>query len=223
MNANRAVIIMAKAPEAGKVKTRLQPFLSPEKAAEFAACLLHDVVNNAKTFQNQLIIAYSPAGKRGFFERFTDHKTLLFEQIGGDLGRRMYSAFEFAFGQGADSIVMIGTDSPTLKHSEIMRAFEFLESGFDVVLGKTDDGGFYLIGLRKLHAGVFENVEWSSEETHSQTVRNIKRAGLKLSEVAECYDIDLPDDLIRCRDELRLDPNLAAETCKWFKANENLF
>ena len=84
----------------------------------------------------------------------------------------MFNAFKFVFEQKTDAVVMIGTDSPTFPIDYIEQAFEFLETNSDVVLGKTEDGGFYLIGLRKLPERIFENVEWSSPATFEQIFEN---------------------------------------------------
>ncbi len=212
----RAIVIMAKVPKAGKVKTRLQPFFTPQQSAEFADCLLQDAINKATALKNKLIIAYSPADERSFFDNFTNHNFILVAQIGENLGEKMFNAFQFAYSQGLDSIVMIGTDSPTFPSNFIEKAFEILQAK-DAVLGKTYDGGFYLIGLRKINKGLFENVEWSSKKTFEQTKKNLEALGFSLGELPIWYDIDEPKDL----DKLRQDDYLqefAPITAKWLEA-----
>ena len=209
----RAIIIMAKVPEAGKVKTRLQPFLTPEQSAKLANCLLQDTINKAKSLKNELIIAYSPIEKRDFFDNF--HNLNLVAQSGKDLGERMFNAFEFAFDNDLDSVVMIGTDSPTFPPEFIEKAFAYLETS-DAVLGKTEDGGFYLIGLRKLDKRIFENVEWSSEKTFEQTKNNLARLDFSLTELPIWYDVDEPNDLKRLRKDEHLQ-QFAPKTFEWLK------
>ena len=142
--------------------------------------------------ENKLIIAYSPSERRGYFDSF--HNINLVAQNGNDLGERMFNAFEFAFDNDSDSVVMIGTDSPTFPPEFIEKAFEYLEQN-DAVLGETEDGGFYLIGLRKLNKRIFQNVEWSSEKTCSQTKKNLEKIKFSLAELPIWYDVDEPKDL----------------------------
>jgi len=217
----KAIIIMAKVPSAGNVKTRLQPFLSPAQCAEFAVCLLRDTVKKAESLQNQLIIAYTPTENRGFFDEFCNQETIFAAQSGADLGERMFNAFGFTFRQKFDSVVMIGTDSPTFPADFIEQAFGFLETNSDVVLGKTADGGFYLIGLRNTaKKEIFENVAWSSDKTFEQICLNIKNLNLHLREVPDWYDIDEENDLIQLKKEFLHNKNAkrrAPNTFNWIK------
>jgi hypothetical protein len=221
----RAVIIMAKAPIAGTVKTRLQPHLSAEQCAQLAACFLRDTINKAKRLKNQrLIIAYSPAAEIDYFQQSAGEKTSFVRQKGDDLGEKMFSAFEFAFARKADAAVMIGTDSPTFPADSIEQAFAFLEADSDAVLGKTADGGFYLIGLRKPDARIFEAVRWSSAKTFAQVRENIMNLNWRLRAIAEWYDVDEPPDLERLKNEFLNDKNArkrAPQTFEWITENIN--
>ena len=221
-----AIIIMAKAPVAGTVKTRLEPFLSPEQCAALAECFLRDTIEKTKKLRVQLIIAHTPPEQRSRFDRFEDQKTILHEQRGNDLGERIYSAFQFAFKQNFQAVVMIGTDSPTFPLKFIEQAFEFLEINADAVLGKTIDGGFYLIGLRgrgrALRKEIFECVQWSSPETFSRTKENILRLKLSLKELPDWYDVDEPEDLKRLEKEFNQDESIqkiSPQTFKWLAQN----
>ncbi len=211
-------IIMAKVPTAGTVKTRLEPFLSPKQCAELAECFLLDTVSKAESLQNQLIIAYAPIEKRAVLLKILLTQKTLIEQKGANLGDRMFHAFQFAFSQNSDAVVMIGTDSPTFPPEFIERAFKNLKKT-DAVLGKTEDGGFYLIGLRTVRKEIFENVEWSSPKTFRQTVRNIKNLGLKLSLLPTWFDVDLPADLERLRKDLAETSIIAPQTFDWLEKN----
>lgn len=221
-----AIIVMAKFPAAGRVKTRLVPFLSAEQSAQLAECFLRDTIDKAKNLKRQLIVAYSPAGQRAFFAALTrSRQAVLVNQIGKDLGERMYFAFKFAFEQNSDSAVLIGTDSPTLPPEFIEQAFDLLRRDADAVLGKTADGGFYLIGLRKLKSEIFENVRWSSEKTFEQTAGNIKNSGFKLKEAPLWYDVDEQADLERLAEEFKQNDaakNIAPETFEWLKTHKLL-
>lgn len=209
---------MAKVPLAGNVKTRLLPVLSPDDCAAFAGNLLADAVEKAADQQNKLIISYAPEGRTGYFDDLSErHDLILIPQKGTDLGEKMFNAFDFAFSLRLDSAVMIGTDSPTFPAAYFGRSHAFLENGADAVLGKTLDGGFYLIGLRVLKRGIFEKVDWSSAETFDQTATNIKNLGLKLALIPEWFDVDRPADLERLKKDLTEDPELAPQTARWLK------
>ncbi len=203
---------MTKVPQAGEVKTRLQPFLTAQQSAEISVRFLQDAEQKAKIVTQNLIIAFSPIEKKNLLTDILQTKPILVEQNGTNLGERMFHAFEFAFSQKSDAVVMIGTDSPTFPAEFIKQAFIFLETKADAVLGKTEDGGFYLIGLRKLDKRIFENVEWSSPKTFEQTKRNIENLDLCMSEIPVWYDVDTPEDVKGLAKELSENPQLAPKT-----------
>lgn len=211
----RAIIIMAKVPRAGNVKTRLQPFLSAEQCVSLSEAFLEDAIEKAKKSTDILIIAFSPAEEREYFDKFSDENLILIEQNGADLGEKMFNAFDFAFQKNLDSVVMIGTDSPTFPDDYLKQAFEFLHTS-DAVLGKTEDGGFYLIGLRKLDECIFNNVEWSSPQTFHQTVQNLEKLQFSLQELPIWYDIDEPQDLEKLRKDKLLQKS-SPRSAKWLQ------
>lgn len=215
---NTAIIVMAKVPTAGNVKTRLQPFFSPEHCAALAECFLLDTVNKVSSLPTQIIIAYSPSKERDSLQNLLPMQKTFIEQKGNNLGEKMYHAFQVAFRQNSNAVVMIGTDSPTFPSIFIEQAFEHLKTA-DVVLGETEDGGFYLIGLRTLRIEIFENVEWSSPETFRQTVRNIEKLDLKLTLLPSWFDVDLPADVERLRKDLAENPIIAPITFDWIMRN----
>lgn len=210
---------MAKVPRAGNVKTRLQPFLSPQQCAALSEAFLEDAINKAQTQANELIIAFSPPDERGYFTKFGNNNFTLLGQKGENLGEKMFSAFDFAFANNSDAVVMIGTDSPTFPATFIKQAFENLANS-DAVLGETADGGFYLIGLRTARKEVFANVEWSSAATFEQTARNIENIGLKISFIPDWFDVDLPEDLAELRKSLMENREIAPRTFQWLGENQ---
>lgn len=219
----RAIIIMAKVPRAGNVKTRLQPFLSADQCSLLAEAFLEDAINKAQNFADQLIIAFSPGTERNYFDKFHNKDLHLVEQTGSDIGERMFNALKFAFSEKTDSAIIIGTDSPTFPDDHIEQAFEFLELETDAVLGKTTDGGFYLIGSRILNEKIFENVVWSSAETFDQTYHNIMNLNLHLREVPSWYDIDEKADLLKLFNEFQQSQNAIARAPQTFKIISELF
>ncbi|CAN5224651.1 TIGR04282 family arsenosugar biosynthesis glycosyltransferase [soil metagenome] len=219
----RAVIIMAKVPQAGNVKTRLQNFLSPENCETLAESFLKDTVNKANSVCENVFIAFFPPHEIQKLKEILPAETNFIEQTGENLGDKMFNAFRFVFAGQTDSIVMIGTDSPTFSSAFIEQAFGFLEQNSEIVLGKTDDGGFYLIGLRVLRREIFEDVAWSSSKTFADVHENIKNIGLNLRQIPVWYDIDEKKDLMKLKNEILNNENLAPQTFEWLLENAEIF
>ena len=218
---------MTKVPRAGNVKTRLAPFLDGEQCRSLAEAFLFDAINKTRNFCNELIIAFAPAAERNFFTESAIDNLTLVEQTGADLGEKMSNAFEFACASNsAANVLMIGTDSPTFPVDFIEKAFTALESEAAAVVGRSADGGFYLLGLRRTSPPLFERIEWSSPLVFEQITRNIKLLNLKLKLLPEWFDVDAPDDLRRLREELLNDEQtqkIAPQTFQWLTANSDVF
>ena len=197
-------ILMVKAPRAGAVKTRLSPPLSPAQAASLAACFARDALASIRRAVPDVIVAYAPADGRAQLETLFPHDDLHWlEQRGDGLGARIESAAAHADALGYGPVVLVGADSPTLPASFVARAVASLAAGeADIALGPTEDGGYYLVGLRRPAAGLFRNVEWSTPLVFRQTADNAARAGLRTLELPRWYDVDTPADLLRLRDEI---------------------
>lgn len=218
-----ACIVMVKAPRAGAVKTRLVPPLSGAEAASLAASFARDTVEAARRVAPRVVVAYAPADGRGTLEAlFEDEGLLWFEQRGEDLGARIESAASHAFSLGLGPVVIVGTDSPTLPRSFVETAVASLSNEeSDVALGPAEDGGYYLVGLRRFFPGLFGSVEWSTPRVYRQTARNAGRASLRVLELPRWYDVDTPEDLRRLRDELLSDVEAQARapsTLRWLRA-----
>lgn len=216
----KAIIIMTKLPEAGRVKTRLRSVLAPEESAGLAAAFLRDAEAKAFRTADDVWVAVSPAGTGDGLGEILQHNPEVIDQVGADLGERMLNAFRTVFEKGAEAAVLIGTDSPTFPADFLEQAFEFLEIETDVVLGRTEDGGFFLIGLRKPDERIFRGVEWSSDETFERVWRNVMDLGLHLREVPGWYDVDEPPDLDKLRRELAANENArrrAPHTLEWLE------
>jgi hypothetical protein len=213
-------ILMVKAPRAGAVKTRLTPPLSADEAASLAACFARDTLACVSRVVPEVVVAYAPADGRAPLEALLQNDDLLWlEQRGGGLGERIESAAAHAFGLGGDPVIIVGADSPTLPPSFVARAAGALSATeSDVALGPTDDGGYYLVGLRQPPGGLFRNVAWSTPLAYRQTAGNAARAGLRTLELPRWYDVDTPADLLRLRDELSGDEEArtrAPHTYRW--------
>lgn len=224
-----AIVVMAKFPSAGQVKTRLSPFLSDDQSASLAACFLKDTIAKVRQVTGNIIVAYSPAGAGEQLKALLpDGDGLrMVAQKGNDLGKRLESALLYAESEGFSPVIVIGADSPTLPPEFVKTAIESFKSNeTDIVLGATRDGGFYLVGLRQNYAELFENVAWSSDLVFGQMMRNVERLGLRLSKLESWYDVDTPDDLLRLRNEMLADENgrqPAPKTYEWLARNARLF
>ena len=215
---------MVKAPRAGEVKTRLVPPLTGEEAASLAASLARDTVESARRVARETVVAYAPDDGRAALEAVLKSEGLLWHaQRGEDLGARIESAASYAFELKGGPVVVVGTDSPTMPPSFVSQAVASLSAGeSDVALGPTEDGGYYLVGLREPFEGLFRNVEWSTPRAYRQTASNASRLGLRVLELPRWYDVDTSADLLRLRDELLSDEEARARaphTSKWLHAH----
>lgn len=220
-----AIIIMAKVPRAGTVKTRLQSVLSAEKCAALASAFLADALEKAQAVCPNIILAYSPAGESALLKNVVSPDIILIEQTGANLGEKMECAFRFAFGTHAP-VVMIGTDSPTFPARYLVDALDALEKTAEIVLGKSTDGGFYLIGLQKPIPNLFDRIAWSTPLVFEQITGNLKTLGIEnLHLLPEHYDVDTPADFSVLKREIFADEaarKSAEKTYRWLSANNEI-
>lgn len=218
------VIVMVKAPRAGEAKTRLTPMLSEADAASLAACFAQDALASARRAARDVIVAYTPADGRRVLQSILPHDLLWMEQEGDSLGARLEAAIGRAAALGFSPLIVTGTDSPTLPPVPVETAIDSLEADeADLVLGPTEDGGYYLVGLKRPVPHIFQNIAWSTSLVYQQTVDRAARLGLRLQELPRWYDVDTPADLLRLRDELSADQGArerAQATYRWLLAHE---
>jgi rSAM/selenodomain-associated transferase 1 len=212
-----AVAIMAKAPQGGEVKTRLSPPLSLTDAAELYRCFLLDKIEQVMALEAAtLAIAFTPAEARGFFEEVAPG-FLLVQQQGADLGDRLANSLGELLARGHGAAVVIDSDTPTLPVRFLQQAVDQLTtSEIDLVLGPTEDGGYYLIGFRAMHRELFETMAWSTSTVLSETIRRARAKGLRVACLPPWYDVDTPDDLGRLRAELAAGGETAAAHTRAF-------
>jgi rSAM/selenodomain-associated transferase 1 len=190
--------LLAKYPEAGKVKTRLAVDIGEEGAARIYRELAERVFKNttpehASDFER--VIFYSPAGMRARFESWMPGEKLL-PQKGRDIGDIMWTALKDLFDSGASKAVITGVDIPDLDAEVVRDAFLALES-VEVVIGPADDGGYYLIGMKDLRREIFEGPSWGTGKVFAETVEILKRHGLSYSTVKTLFDIDRIEDIAK--------------------------
>lgn len=189
---NNALIIFVRNPEAGKVKTRLASTLGDEKAlAIYKELLAHTrkVCSGASAERFVFYAETIPATDEWSGGSFTRMK-----QAGTDLGQRMMHAFAEVFAQGHEKVLIIGSDCFELTTNIIEDAFELLEK-YDTVIGPARDGGYYLLGLKKMNPALFVNKEWSTENVFRQTIHDIEKQLLTYALLPVLTDVDTEADL----------------------------
>ena len=206
-----ALAVMTKAPQAGRVKTRLVPPLTPEQAAELNKCFLRDTAaaissacSRSETATGACGIAvYTPVGAESAYTDILPADFSLLPQRGEKFGERLYFAVEDLFDCGFESVCLIDSDSPTVPAENFQQAVELLSMSEDrVVLGPSDDGGYYLIGVKKPHRHLFDQIDWSTERVLIQTMQRATAIGLELKLLPTGYDVDDGVSLHRLRKEL---------------------
>lgn len=190
------ILILAKAPVAGQVKTRLCPPLTPDEAASLHGSLVLDLLERSQSLKGyDRILVGTPSSYHPFFRAMAARfKIPVWDQTGDDLGARMASAFNKAFEQPYRSVVVIGTDIPGIDPPLLMAADKSLQN-HDVVLGPAADGGYYLLGLRAPLPELFDDVPWSTDQVYERTKAKIQALGLSLKILPELRDLDTVEDL----------------------------
>ena len=195
----QALVVMAKEPVPGNVKTRLCPPLTYEMAAELYRCFLLDSFDQYVRLDRTLVIVsfFPPEWQEGL-RVIIPKDFMLTPQSGDDLGERLINAFAYAFSIGNESVSIVGSDHPTMPLDYIKQSFSLMSNDQnDLVLGPSTDGGYYLIGLKKLHKELFKGITWSTEMAFKETVDRAKRLNLKVATLPQWYDVDTSEDLAR--------------------------
>lgn len=217
-----ALVLMAKAPIEGQVKTRLVGVLTAEEAKQLYVAFLSDTFAMMEAVCDErdelrLVLCYTPEGEEEAFDDVEREGSLVIAQRGNDLGERLTNCFADVFDLGFDSVIAIGGDSPTLPDEMVVEAFDCLETENDVVVVPAEDNGYCLIGMRKLHPQVFQNIPWSTPGVMAETEAQAKAAGLSLIVGPSWYDVDTPEELERLKQELKETKGLAKFTRRFLK------
>lgn len=189
MSKNR-LIIFTRNPELGKVKTRLAASIGDEKALKIYTFLLNKTKEATLDLTCNKVVYYSVKIRQNdlwnanFYEKR--------QQQGNDLGERMENAFKDAFAQGYEKVIIIGSDLYDLTPNHIHQAFKALTNN-DAVIGPAKDGGYYLLGMKTLHATIFKNKKWGTSTVRKETLKDLKNTKIHLLE--ELNDIDVYEDL----------------------------
>lgn len=204
-----ALAVMIKAPQAGAVKTRLVPPLTYMEAASLSICFLRDTASNITEVvaigASEGVAVYTPVGAESAFDGLLPTGFKLVAQRGESFGERLLYAAEDLLALGYQSLCLIDSDSPTLPNPFLIDAVRWLaQPGDRVVLGPSDDGGYYLIGLKHAHARLFEEITWSTDQVLRQTMERARELKLETNLLPAWYDVDDGAALRRLCSELFL-------------------
>lgn len=192
------LIIFTRYPEPGKAKTRLIPVLGKEGAANLHRLMAQRTIATSLVLQNsrQLSVAihYTDSSQQ-LMQEWLGTDIIYHQQSDGDLGARMSAALQKSLDLGIDKVVIIGTDCPKLKPEIIAKAFDEL-SEKDLVLGPAQDGGYYLIGLRRRIPELFDGIKWGTDEVFAETLAIAQKLSLSIAVLPILADIDRPEDLL---------------------------
>jgi uncharacterized protein len=212
MSGSRALLVFAKTPKAGKVKTRLLAAVSADVAAALHAACIEDTLRLARRMRGCDAFMFA-AGGTGYFRRLVKKqgsgaRMQVLPQRGTDLGARMENAFRKCFAMGYREVVVIGTDTPWMGAGRVRGAFAVLKAN-DVVIGPAEDGGYYLLGMRKMVAEIFWGIPWSTERVLKLTLKQIAALKLRRKLLRRDFDLDRPEDLRAAATKLKRSPVLA--------------
>ena len=212
---DRVLVIMAKAPRPGAVKTRLAPILSADAMTAFYRCLLEDTLALARSLGDVEVAIMCPLSDLNELALLGNEVSVV-AQKGEGLAAGLTSVFAHFAGAHPRRTIAFNSDSPHLPRSVLEDAFETL-SAHDVVVGPTHDGGYYLVGAKALHPTLFANDGMGTSSALERLLTRTRALELSVGFVAPFYDIDVVDDLTRLAEELRLAPARSPRTAAWLK------
>jgi len=210
-----AMAVMAKAPRPNHAKTRLVPPLTPHQAAALSACFLRDMTENIREAGRSVplagYVAYAPAGTEALFDDMLAPGTGLVLADGSiptpagidGFGRSLFHAAASLLGRGYGAVCLVNSDSPTLPTAYLQHAAAALaQPGEQMVLGVSEDGGYYLIGLKAPHAALFRDIAWSTDQVAAETLARAAMSGLDVVALPMWFDVDDAASLARLTEEL---------------------
>lgn len=208
------LVIMAKAVRAGAVKTRLGACLPSDAITGLYRCLLEDTMALAGSLDGVETAIMSPAADVEELRSMADGSMQVVAQRGAGLAAGLESAFEYFSAEGERRIIAFNSDSPHLPVSVLRQAFAVLDSR-DLVVGPTHDGGYYLVGAKTSHPGLFAASAMGTTSALATLLACAQKLRLSVHSTDEFYDIDVPADLSRLAEDLRIAPERAPRTARW--------
>ena len=195
---NARILIFAKAPEPGYVKTRLIPALGEEGAADLYKTLLKQTIKLATEADLSPVQLWcAPDLDHAFFQQLANQYNLsLHEQLGADLGERMYRAASLALNK-SEAVLLIGADCPVLNAAHLLQSLQWLMEANDAVVGPAEDGGYVLLGLCQANAALFQNMPWGGDQVLELTRKRLATLNWHWQELEPLWDLDRPADFKR--------------------------
>lgn len=218
--ANRTLVIMAKAPRLGSVKTRLAESLSLQAVTDLYRCLLNDTIALARALDRVQIAIMCPASDVEDLSRAVAKSVRIVPQIGQGLAAGLASVFNHFATAGQQRVIAFNSDSPHLPASVLEAAFDALEA-CDLVVGPTHDGGYFLVGAKASHSDLFANDGMGTASALEALLTRAHALALSVHLTDPFYDIDVEGDLTRLAAELQLAPARAPRTAAWLKQWEH--
>ena len=213
---NPILVVMAKEPIVGSTKTRLCPPLSMEQAAHLYEALLLDTLDLCSQLEGiDLAIAVTPPESTDYFHRIKPQNALILPVACEDIGACLKVVLGELLKEGYPKILALNSDGPTLPAENIYKAIDLLEES-ELVFGPGEDGGYYLIGVTKLHETIFNNIDWSTSKVLAQSLAQAKAANLRHRLLPHWYDVDTAEDLHRLEEEIyRISPERLIHTRRY--------
>jgi uncharacterized protein len=198
-----ALAVLAKAPIPGSVKTRMVPPLTHDQAAELSRALLLDQLDHLTELGDvDLYVAFTPIDAKSLMKSIVPASFQCFPQRGDDIGERMYEVFAELWRRGHRNSILIGSDLPVVPLVFFRDAFKVLErEDRQLVLGPSEDGGYYLVGMNQPTPEIFEGMAWSHDQVLAQTTEKLGRLGIDFRLLPGWFDLDTIEDIERLRAE----------------------
>ena len=212
---NHTLVIMAKAPRPGTVKTRLIESLPTSAVTALYRCLLEDTLALASSLTNVDVAVMCPESDHEELAHLLGNAVRVVAQTGEGLAAGLTSVFRYFTAAGRQRVIAFNSDSPHLAPSILERAFEILAT-HDVVIGPTHDGGYYLVGAKAAHPTLFESDPMGTKSALDRLLARTEALALSIGFTEPFYDIDVANDLLLLARELHLAPAKAPRTAAWF-------
>jgi len=213
----RTLLVFAREPRPGRVKSRLAASLGAEASCRLYRAFVHDL-SRVLRCRPGLAVEWWIEGEAGAeapsIRELAGAHVPLYSQPEGDLGRKMGAAFEDAFARGGGPVAVVGTDCPLLRPADLENLFSAVESGCDVSILPVEDGGYFGLALRRFVPEPFEAIPWSTGQVLEATLAALRRAGRTVRVLPQLYDVDTAADLERLAGDLAADPARAPETAR---------
>ena len=193
-----AVICFTRVPKPGRTKTRLLGLLNPEQCARLHWAFLEDLAKVYAQVEADLFVFHTPDDGWEQLKAVFPGALAFFPQTGADLGEKMYNAIASVLSRGYEQVVLTGTDLPQMTASHLQSGFDALADG-NIAIGKTPDGGYYLIGMKLPHKAPFHVADYGGATVYDNTIAAIRSAGLTVAPALPCADVDTPEDLRNLR------------------------